>query len=57
MLKGSSDTKSLDSIAIDVFDIDDKDSNRYIDKEEFELCIRNVSEFFWVNINEIAKEF
>ena len=57
MLKALSKPESLHSIAKDAFDVADKDSNGYIDKEEFELCVRNVSEFFGVNIDEITKEF
>ena len=57
ILKALSDPKSLHSIAKDAFVVADKDSNGYIGKHEFELCVRNVSEFFGVNIKEITKEF
>ena len=46
MLEALSNPKSLNSIAKDAFEVADKDSNGYIDKEEFEICLKNVLEFF-----------
>ena len=37
---------NLNLIAKDAFQVADKDSNGYIDLEEFELCMKNVSESF-----------
>ena len=59
LLKALSDPKTLNSIAEDAFHVADKDSNGCIDIEEFELCMKNVSQFFGflISINEIKKEF
>ncbi len=58
MLEALSDPKSLSSIAKDAFNFADKDSNGYIDMEEFELCIKNVSEFFTLEpIKNVKNEF
>ncbi len=59
ILEALSNPKSINSIAEDAFKIADKDNNGYIDKEEFELCMKNVSEFFgsWNQINKIDNEF
>ena len=37
---------TINLIAKDAFDVADKDSNGYIDIEEFECCMKNVSESF-----------
>ena len=39
-------SNNLHLIAKEVFDVADKDSNGYIDMEEFELCMKDVSESF-----------
>ena len=59
MLKALYDPKSLNLIAKDAFKVADKDSNGYIDKGEFELCMKNVSEFFGFlnSIKDITNEF
>ena len=46
ILKALSNPKTLNLIAKDAFDFADKDSNGYIDKKEFEICVKNVSDFF-----------
>ena len=46
MSEALSNPNSLNSIAKEAFEVADKDSNGYIDKEEFELCLRNVLDFF-----------
>ena len=43
---------NLNLIAKDAFEVADKDSNGYIDLEEFELCMKNVSESFGLKIPE-----
>ena len=45
-LKVLSKPNNLNLIAKDAFKVADKDNNGYIDKEEFELCMKNVSESF-----------
>ena len=57
--KALSDPNTLNSIAEDAFHVADKDRNGCIDIEEFELCMKNVSQFFGflISINEIKKEF
>ena len=59
ILEALSEPKALNSIAKDAFDFADKDSNGYIDREEFELCVKNVSEFFGTLnlIKEIENQF
>ena len=46
ILHALSNPQSLHLIAKDAFDCADKDSNGYIDKKEFEMCMKNVSDFF-----------
>ena len=41
---------NLNLIAKDAFEVADKDSNGYIDLEEFGLCMKNVSESFGLKI-------
>ena len=50
MLEALSNPKSLNSIAKDAFEVADKDSNGYIDLEEFGLCMKNVSESFGLKV-------
>ena len=59
MRKALYNPNSLNLIAKDAFEVADKDSNGYIDKKEFELCMKNVSEFFGLlnTINDITNEF
>ena len=59
MLEALSNPKCLHLIAKEAFDVADKDSNGYIDKKEFEICVKNVSDFFGnINlINEKENEF
>ena len=45
-LKVLSNPDNLNLIAKDAFEFADKDSNGYIDKEEFESCMKDVSESF-----------
>ena len=56
------DALSMDDInliATDAFKIADKDSNGYIDMDEFCLCVKNVMDFFGTSnsANEIKTEF
>ena len=46
LLEALSDPKTLHLIVKEAFEIADKDNNGYIDKEEFEICVKNVSDFF-----------
>ena len=52
---------SLNLIARDAFEVADKDSNGYIDKEEFKICMKNVSEYFGLlnqnSIKDTTNEF
>ena len=48
-LKVLSKPNNLTLIAKDAFEFADKDNNGYIDKDEFELCMQNVSESFGLN--------
>lgn len=51
---------NLNSIAKDAFEVADKDSNGYIDFEEFELCMKNVSKsfgFMYPKLENIESEF
>ena len=59
MLKALYDPRAINIIAEDAFKVADKDRNGYIDKGEFELCVKNVSEFFgFLNtIRDITNEF
>ena len=41
---------NLNLIAKDAFEVADKDSNGYIDLEEFGLCMKNVSESFGLKV-------
>ena len=51
---------TINLIAKDAFEVADKDSNGYIDIEEFECCMKNVSESFGLktpNKKNIESEF
>ena len=55
ILEALSNPKSINLIAKEAFDVADKDSNGYIDRKEFEICIKNVSDFFG-NLNIIDEK-
>ena len=55
MLEALSTPKSLHLIAKEAFDVADKDNNGYIDRKEFEICVKNVSDFFG-NLTLINKQ-
>ncbi len=44
---------SFNKITKEAFDFEDKDSNDYIDMNEFELCNKNISEFFSLEPSKI----
>ena len=50
----------IDQITEDAFKVADRDSNGYIDIEEFEHCMKNISESFGLSCPQkenVAKEF
>ena len=55
MLVALSNPSSLNYITKEAFDFADKDNNGYIDYQEFELCVKNVADFFKFNSIENAK--
>ena len=59
MRKALYNPNSLNLIAKDAFEVADKDSNGYIDKGEFEQCMKNVSESFGLlnSIKDATNEF
>ena len=59
MLEALYDPRTINIIAEDAFKVADKDRNGYIDKGEFEQCMKNVSESFGLlnSIKDATNEF